>query len=54
MKADTDKSSQLATNESPIFFSYIEELIVKNSIDRSILGITIDSRLSFQNHVSLE
>ena len=51
IKANTDKSHLLVTRDTDVTVK-IGEFNVKNSRKENLLGIKIDSNLSFENHVS--
>ena len=51
MKANTDKCHLLVTRDTDVTVK-IEEFDVKNSREEKLLGVKIDSKLSFENHVS--
>ena len=51
IKANTDKSHLLVTKDTDVTVK-IGEFNVKNSRKENLLGIKIDSNLSFENHVS--
>ena len=51
MKANADKCHLLVTRDTEAT-AKIGELDVKNSRDKELLGVKIDSKLSFKNHVS--
>ena len=51
MKANADKCHLLVTRDTDVT-AIIGEFDVKNSREEKILGVKIDSQLSFENHVS--
>ena len=51
MKANADKCHLLVTRDTDVT-AKIGELDVKNSMEEKLLGLKIDSKLSFENHVS--
>ena len=51
MKAIADKCHLLVTRDTDAT-AKIGELDVKNSMEEKLLGVKIDSKLSFDNHVS--
>ena len=51
MKSNADKCHLLFTRDIDVT-AKIEEFDVKNSREENFLGVKIDSKLSFQNHVS--
>ena len=51
MKANTDKCHLLVTRDTDVT-AKIGEFDVKNSREEKLLGVKIDSKLSFENHVS--
>ena len=51
MKANADKCHLLVTRDTEAT-AKIGELDVKNSREKELLGVKIDSKLSFKNHVS--
>ena len=51
MKANADKCHLLVTRDTDVT-AKIGECDVKNSREEKLLGIKIDSKLFFQNHVS--
>ena len=51
MKGNADKCHFLVTSKSPVSAN-IEEFIVKNSNEEKLLGVKIDTKLSFKHHVS--
>ena len=51
MKANADKCHLLVTRDTDVT-AKIGELDVKNSKEERLLGVKIDSKLSFENHVS--
>ena len=51
MKANADKYHLLVTRDTDVT-AKIGELDVKNSMEEKLLGVKIDSKLSFENHVS--
>ena len=50
MKANTDKSHFLVTEDTDVTVK-VGEFNVKNNRKENLLGIKIDSNLSFENHV---
>ena len=50
MKSNADKCHLLFTRDIDVT-AKIEEFDVKNSSEENFLGVKIDSKLSFQNHV---
>ena len=51
MKAKADKCHLLVTRDTDVT-AKIGEFDVKNSREEKLLGVKIDSKLSFENHVS--
>ena len=51
MKASADKCHLLVTRDTDVT-AKIGEFDVKNSREEKLLGVKIDSKLSFENHVS--
>ena len=51
MKANSGKCHLLVTRDTDVT-AKIGELDVKNSMEEKLLGVKIDSKLSFENHVS--
>ena len=51
MKANADKCHLLVTRDTDVT-AKIGEFDVKNSREEKLLGVKIDSKLSFENHVS--
>ena len=51
MKANADKCHLLVTSNSAVSAN-IQELVINNSNEEKLLGIKIDTKLSFENHVS--
>ena len=51
MKANADKCHLPVTRDADVTFK-IGEFDVKNSREEKLLGVKIDSKLSFENHVS--
>ena len=51
MKANADKCHIIVTKDTDVT-AKIREFDVKNSREEEILGVKIDSKLSFENHVS--
>ena len=51
MKANADKCHLLVTRDTDVT-AKIGQLDVKNSREEKLLGVKIDSKLSFENHVS--
>ena len=51
MKANADKFHLLVTRDTDVT-AKIGEFDVKNSREEKLLGVKIDSKLSFENHVS--
>ena len=51
MKANADKCHLLVTFKSA-FSANIEEFVVNNSNEEKLLDIKIDTKLSFENHIS--
>ena len=51
MKANADKCHLLVTRDTDVT-TEIREFDVKNSREENILGVKIDTELSFENHVS--
>ena len=51
MKANADKCHLLVTRDTDVI-AKIGEFDVKNSREEKLLGVKIDSKLSFENHVS--
>ena len=51
MKANADKCHLLVTRDTDVT-AKIGELDVKNSMEEKLLAVKIDSKLSFENHVS--
>ena len=51
MKANADKCHIIVTRDTDVT-AKIREFDVKNSREEEILGVKIDSKLSFENHVS--
>ena len=51
MKVNADKYHLLVTRDTDVT-AKIGELDVKNSMEEKLLGVKIDSKLSFENHVS--
>ena len=51
MKANADKCHLLVTTKSAVS-SRIEEFVMNNSNEEKLLRIKIDTKLSFENHVS--
>ena len=51
MKANIDKCHFLVTRDTNVT-AKIGEFNVKNSSEEKLLGVKIDSKLSFENHVS--
>ena len=51
MKSNADKCLLLVTRDIDVT-AKIGEFDVKNSSEEKLLGVKIDSKLSFQNHVS--
>ena len=51
MKANADKCHIIVTRDTDVT-AKIREFDVKNSREEEIAGVKIDSKLSFENHVS--
>ena len=51
MKANADKCHLLVTRDTDVT-AKIGQLDVKNSREEKLLGVKIDSKLSFENHIS--
>ena len=51
MKDNADKCHLLVTTNSAVSAS-TEEFVINNSNEEKLLGIKIDTKLSFENHVS--
>ena len=51
IKANTDKCHMLVTTYSALSAN-IGEFIIRNSSEEKLLGIKIDTKLSFENHIS--
>ena len=51
MKANADNCDLLVTTDTDVT-AKIGELDVKNSREEKLLGVKIDTKLSFENHVS--
>ena len=51
MKTNADKYHLLVTRDTGVI-TKIGEFDVKNSREEKLLGVKIDSKLSFENHVS--
>ena len=51
MKTNADKCHLLLTTKSAVSVN-IGEFVINNSNEKKLLGIKIDTKLSFENHVS--
>ena len=51
MKTNADKCHLLVTNKSAVSVN-IEDFVINNGNEEKLLGIKIDTKLSFENHVS--
>ena len=51
MKANSDKCQLLVTTNTAVSAN-IEEIFINNSIEKKLLGIKIDTKVSFENRVS--
>ena len=51
MKTNADKCRLLLTTKSAVSVN-IGEFVINNSNEKKLLGIKIDTKLSFENHVS--
>ena len=53
LKANPDKFHLLLSDSNPEYFVKVEDFDILNSTNKKLLGITIDNKLSFDEHVGL-
>ena len=52
MKANTNKCHLLVSSDESCTVK-IEDFSIKNSTEEKLLGVTFDSKLSFENHLKI-
>ena len=52
MKANADKCHLLVSSDESCT-AKIEDFSIKNSTEEKLLGVTFDSKLSFENHLKI-